>query len=34
MVAAVRRALAREEAAWVVSTLGTITAVNRIGHLA
>lgn len=34
MVAAVRRARAREDAAWVVPALGTITAVNGIGHLA
>jgi Protein of unknown function with HXXEE motif len=34
MVLAVRRALAREEAAWRVPALGTITAVNGIGHLA
>ncbi len=34
MVAAVRRALAREDAAWVVPALGTITAMNGIGHLA
>ncbi len=34
MVAAVRRVLAREDAAWLVPALGTITAVNGIGHLA
>lgn len=34
MVAAVRRARAREDTAWVVPALGTITAVNGIGHLA
>jgi len=34
MVAAIRQALAREDAAWVVPALGTITAVNGIGHLA
>jgi len=34
MVAAVRQALAREDAAWLVPALGTITAVNGIGHLA
>jgi hypothetical protein len=34
MVMAVRRAQQREDAAWLVPTLGTITAVNGIGHLA
>ena len=34
MVVAVHRALAREDAAWVVPALGTITAINGIGHLA
>jgi hypothetical protein len=34
MVVLVRRALAREDAAWVVPVLGTITAANGIGHLA
>ncbi len=34
MVAAVRRAREREDAAWLVPALGTITAVNGIGHLA
>jgi len=34
MVVVVRRALAREDAAWVVPALGTITAANGIGHLA
>ena len=34
MVVAVRRTLAREDAAWLVPALGTITAVNGIGHLA
>ena len=34
MVAAVRQALAREDAAWLVPALGTITAVNGVGHLA
>ncbi|HYB16380.1 MAG TPA: HXXEE domain-containing protein [Streptosporangiaceae bacterium] len=34
MVVVVRRALTREDAAWVVPALGTITAVNGIGHLA
>jgi len=34
MVAAVGGALAREDAAWVVPALGTITAMNGIGHLA
>jgi hypothetical protein len=33
MVAAVRRARTREDAAWVVPALGTITAVNGVGHL-
>jgi len=34
MVVAVRRAQARQDAAWLVPALGTITAVNGIGHLA
>ena len=34
MVVIVRRARAREDAAWVVPALGTITAINGIGHLA
>jgi hypothetical protein len=34
MVVAVRRALARQDAAWLVLALGTITAINGIGHLA
>ena len=34
MVVAVHRALAREDAAWVVPALGTITAISGIGHLA
>jgi Protein of unknown function with HXXEE motif len=34
MIAVVRRALAREDAAWVVPALGTVTAMNGIGHLA
>jgi hypothetical protein len=33
MTAAVRVAAAREEAAWVVPMLGTITAMNGTGHL-
>jgi hypothetical protein len=33
MAAAVRAAAAREEAAWVVPMLGTITAMNGTGHL-
>jgi uncharacterized protein with HXXEE motif len=34
MVAAVHRVRMREDAAWLVPALGTITAVNGIGHLA
>jgi uncharacterized protein with HXXEE motif len=34
VVVAVRRALARQDAAWLVPALGTITAINGIGHLA
>jgi Protein of unknown function with HXXEE motif len=34
MVVAVRRAIEREDAAWIVPALGTITAMNGIGHLA
>ena len=34
MVAAVRRALAREDASWIVPMLGTITAINGLGHVA
>jgi hypothetical protein len=34
MIAAVRRVLTREDAAWLVPALGTVTAVNGIGHLA
>lgn len=33
MVAAVRRARTRQDAAWVVPALGTVTAVNGAGHL-
>ena len=33
-VVVVRRALAREDAAWVVPALGAITAANGTGHLA
>ena len=34
MVVVVRRAPKRQDAAWIVPALETITAVNRIGHLA
>jgi Protein of unknown function with HXXEE motif len=34
MIAAVHQVRAREDAAWLVPALGTITAVNGIGHLA
>ncbi len=34
MAAAVRRARTREDAAWVVPALGTVTAINGVGHLA
>ena len=34
MVVAVRRAREREDAAWVVPALETITAMNEVGHLA
>jgi len=34
MVVAVRQALARQDAAWLVPALRTITAINGIGHLA
>lgn len=33
MIAAVRRARGRDDAGWIVPMLGTITAVNGIGHL-
>jgi uncharacterized protein with HXXEE motif len=33
MMVAVREALRRDDAAWVVPALGTVTAVNGIGHL-
>jgi Protein of unknown function with HXXEE motif len=33
MVVAVREAQRREDAAWIVPALGTVTAVNGIGHL-
>jgi hypothetical protein len=34
MVVAVRQTLVREDAAWLVPALGTVTAANGIGHLA
>jgi ketopantoate reductase len=34
MIMAVRRALAREDAAWIVPMLWTITAINGLGHVA